>query len=227
MIEHIRKILDVFARNGLFDEGVELVGSWCFYLYQKHFDVKDFPLLTQDVDFLIPRPFKGREHEDFIQQFKDIGFRVGHTPNGSLYLWNAELKIEFIVPQKGTGLEDTIRIKALGINAVTLRYVDLLLSDAVVIEDGGVKIRIPRPANFALQKLIIAPERRKIDKRLKDWQQAIYVSEAIPPEELKILHAALPKGWKKKIRNSLADAQKALPLLESGINRLRITLQIQ
>lgn len=227
MIEHIRGILAVFARNGLFDEGVELIGSWCFYLYQKHFGVKDFPLLTQDVDFLIPRPFKGREHEDFIQQLKDIGFRAAHAPNGSLYLWNAELKIEFIVPQKGKGLEDTIKIKALGIDVVTLRYVELLLSDTIVVEDGGVEIRIPRPANFALQKLIIAPERKKIDKRLKDWQQAIYVSEAIQPEELRRLYDTLPKGWKKKITDSLVGAQKALPLLEKDINRLKVTLQIQ
>lgn len=83
MIEHIRGILAVFARNGLFDEGVELIGSWCFYLYQKH------------------------------------------------------------------------------------------------------------------------------------------------SEELRRLYDTLPKGWKKKITDSLAGAQKALPLLEKDISRLKVTLRIQ
>jgi len=41
--EIVSKILKVFADNGLFDEGVELIGSWCFRLYQKHLGVTNFP----------------------------------------------------------------------------------------------------------------------------------------------------------------------------------------
>lgn len=52
MIEIIRKILKIFADNNLFEEGVELIGSWCFQLYQRHLGAKDFPLRTQDIDFL-------------------------------------------------------------------------------------------------------------------------------------------------------------------------------
>lgn len=36
MIEPMAKILKIFHNNGLFNEGVELIGSWCFHLYQKH-----------------------------------------------------------------------------------------------------------------------------------------------------------------------------------------------
>ena len=62
MVEIVQKILKVFADNGLFDEGVELIGSWCFKLYQKHLGVEKFPLTTPDIDFLIPTPFYGKEH---------------------------------------------------------------------------------------------------------------------------------------------------------------------
>ena len=41
------KILKVFSNHNLFDEGVELIGSWCFYLYQKKLGVEFFPLRTQ------------------------------------------------------------------------------------------------------------------------------------------------------------------------------------
>jgi len=34
-----KKILIVFDQHGLFEEGVELIGSWCFYLYQKKLGV--------------------------------------------------------------------------------------------------------------------------------------------------------------------------------------------
>lgn len=76
MVERIERILKVFADNHLFDEGVELIGSWCFQLYQKHLGAKSFPLRTQDIDFLIPNPFYGREHTDFIQQLEDLGFNI-------------------------------------------------------------------------------------------------------------------------------------------------------
>ncbi len=46
MIELVAKILTIFHNNGLFDEGVELIGSWCFQLYQKHLGVK---LLMKEV----------------------------------------------------------------------------------------------------------------------------------------------------------------------------------
>lgn len=35
MLEIVRKILKVFEENNLWDEGIELIGSWCFTLYQK------------------------------------------------------------------------------------------------------------------------------------------------------------------------------------------------
>ena len=44
MVEIVREILKVFSDNNLFNEGVELIGSWCFKLYQKHLGVKSFPL---------------------------------------------------------------------------------------------------------------------------------------------------------------------------------------
>jgi len=96
VVRIIDEILKVFADNNLFDEGVELIGSWCFQLYQKHLGAMNFPLRTQDIDFLIPNPFSGKEHADFIRQLKELGFSHDFKSDGSVYLWNAELKIEFI-----------------------------------------------------------------------------------------------------------------------------------
>ena len=67
MLKTIRAILKVFDDNDLFEEGVELIGSWCYQLYQKHLGAPHFPLLTQDVDFLIPNPYRGRVHDAFIR----------------------------------------------------------------------------------------------------------------------------------------------------------------
>lgn len=225
VVSLIERILKVFADNGLFNEGIELIGSWCFHLYQKHLGVKSFPLRTQDIDFLIPNPFHGKEHADFIQQLENLGFNRDFKRDGSLYLWNAELKIEFITPEKGRGIDSSIKIKKLGINAIPLRFVAFLLDDPIIIIDNGIKIRVPNPANFCLHKLIIASRRRKADKSLKDLQQAISASMIVNRQDIQKLFHPLPKGWKQAILKTLAKARRELPLLSEEVDNLSVTLQ--
>lgn len=153
MVKLIGQILKVFADNQLFDEGVELIGSWCFQLYQKHLGAESFPLRTQDIDFLVPNPFHGKEHTDFIEQLEKLGFNRDFNRNGSMYLWNAELKIEFISPEKGRGQDGAIKIKKLGINAIPLRFVGLLLDNPISIVEDNINILVPNPANFVFTNL--------------------------------------------------------------------------
>lgn len=225
MIKLIESILKVFADNNLFDEGVELIGSWCFQLYQKHLGAKIFPLRTQDIDFLIPNPYHGKEHADFIEQLENLGFNHDFKRDGSLYLWNAELKIEFITPEKGRGVDTSIRVKKLGINAIPLRFVGFLLDKPITIVDSGIKIRLPNPTNFCLHKLIIASRRRKIEKNLKDLQQAICTSVVVNREEMQKLFRSLPKGWRQSILRILEKARQELPLLSQEIGNFHLTLQ--
>lgn len=225
MVERIERILKVFADNHLFDEGVELIGSWCFQLYQKHLGAKSFPLRTQDIDFLIPNPFYGREHTDFIQQLEDLGFNIDFKRDGSIYLWNSELKIEFITPEKGRGDDTSIKIKKLGINAIPLRFVALLLDNPIRITEGGIKILVPHPANFCLHKLVIASRRRKNDKSLKDLQQAICTSEILNKEELSKLFSSLPRKWKQAILRMIEKSKNEFPLFIEQIEKLEVTLR--
>lgn len=225
MIRHIERVLKVFANNNLFNEGVELIGSWCFQLYQKHLGAKSFPLKTQDIDFLIPNPFRGKEHTDLISQLEEVGFKLDFRRDGSFYLWDADLKIEFITPEKGRGVAGSIRIKKLGINAIPLRFVSLLLDNPITINDGGIKILLPNPANFCLHKLIIASRRREIDKSLKDLEQAICTSVIVDQRKIKILFDSLPRKWKQVILQMLERSKKELPLLIEQIGILAFTLQ--
>jgi hypothetical protein len=225
MLNLIKSILKVFADNNLFNEGVELIGSWCFQLYQKHLGARSFPLRTQDIDFLIPNPFHGKDHADFIEQLEDLGFNSDFKSDGSLYLWNADLKIEFITPEKGRGVDSSIKIKKLGINAIPLRFVSLLLDKPITVVENGVKILLPNPANFCLHKLIIASRRRKIDKSIKDLQQAICTSVIVNKQELLGLFNSLPKKWKEAVLRMLEKSKDELPLLIEEIDKLELTLQ--
>ena len=225
MIKTVERILKVFADNNLFNEGVELIGSWCFQLYQRHLGAKSFPLRTQDIDFLIPNPFHGKDHLDFIRQLEDLGFNYDFKRDGSIYLWNAELKIEFITPEKGKGSDNSIKIRQLGLNAIPLRFTALLLNNPITITEGGIKILIPNPRNFCLHKLIIASRRRKIDKALKDLQQAICTSVIVDAKEIQKLFESLPKRWKQTILSMLEKSKRELPLLNEEIDKLEFTLQ--
>lgn len=225
MVEIVEKVLRVFHDNNIFNEGIELIGSWCFQLYQRHLGAKSFPLRTQDIDFLIPHPYRGREHKGFINQLEQLGFTCDFDNDGSLYLWNSELKIEFIIPQKGRGIERTIKIKELGISAIPLRYVSILLDNPITVKEGDINILIPNPVNFCIHKLIIASRRKKIEKSLKDLQQAISTSVITDSQEMKKVFDSLPKKWKQAILLMLERAKEELPLLIDDIENLELTLQ--
>ncbi|MFH1379733.1 MAG: GSU2403 family nucleotidyltransferase fold protein [bacterium] len=225
MIDLIRKILKVFANNNLFEEGVELIGSWCFQLYKEHLGAKEFPLRTQDIDFLIPNPFRGNEHREFIEQIEALGFRCNFNKDGSVYFWNSEIKIEFISPEKGRGSDAAILVKKLGIKAIPLRFVNLLLENPITIVDNGLKIKVPNPVNFCLQKLIISTRRRKPEKIAKDIQQAICTSTIIDMKKLYTEYITLPVKWRKAIIKSLNGAKDTMPLYIKDIEKLFFTLQ--
>lgn len=225
MVDIISRILKVFADNRLFDEGVELIGSWCFLLYQKHLGAKSFPLRTQDIDFLIPNPFHGKEHADFINQLEELGFNREFKRNGTLYLWNADLKIEFITPEKGKGVDGAVKFKKLGISAIPLRFVGSLLNNPITIVENGARILVPNPANFCLHKLIIASRRRGVDKSIKDLQQAIYTSAIVDKREMRKIFDSLPKKRKQAILKMMEMSRQEFPLLIKEIEEIAFTLQ--
>lgn len=156
---------------------------------------------------------------------EELGFSCDFKSDGSLYLWNAELKIEFITPEKSKGSDTSIKIRELGINAVPLRFVMLLLDNPITVVEEGVKVLSPNPTNFCLHKLIIASRRRKIDKSLKDLQQAICTSAIVDCGELQKLFISLPKKWKQSIFKVIEKSRKELPLLLDKIDKLELTLQ--
>ncbi|MBI3321823.1 MAG: hypothetical protein HYZ91_06115 [Candidatus Omnitrophica bacterium] len=225
MITLVRRILEVFERHKLWDEGVELIGSWCFYLYQRHLGVKPYPLKTQDIDFLLPYPYRGHAQVDLIHELEALGFRHDFRPDGSIYLWNAELRIEFMIPERGRGMDKAPAIKSLGVRAMPLRFVDLLLRHPISIDEGGVQVLLPDPAAFCLHKLLIAARRKRPESRLKDFEQALHVIPIIRPATLRRIYAELPKTWQRGVLQSLERAAHSVPLLKDDATRLADTLQ--
>jgi len=96
MDELFLRLLRLFDELGLWKDGVELVGSWSFLLYQRHLGVRPLPLRTQDIDFLLPWPYPQRPHLDLAGPLAELGFRSARNPDGSNYFIHPELKLEFL-----------------------------------------------------------------------------------------------------------------------------------
>ncbi|OIN97662.1 hypothetical protein AUJ66_02460 [Candidatus Desantisbacteria bacterium CG1_02_38_46] len=225
MLEPVKKVLKIIDDNNLWKEGIILIGSWCFFLYQKYFGVRKYPFKTQDIDLLIKTPYRGKKKVSLVDIFEPLGFHHSFKADGSIYLWNPELKIEFLVPERGRGTDKAISIRELSIRAIPLRFLDIILDEPITVEDEGVAISIPNPAAFCLHKLLISQRRMKKDKKIKDMEQALYVSEVLKLEEIDKLYSTFPKKWKIRIKKSLEDAKLLFPLLNDLIDKLSFILQ--
>lgn len=227
MIEIVKKILKVFEENHLWERGVELIGSWCFILYQKHFGVKSFPLRTVDIDFLIPLPYKAKEKINLIGLLEPLGFKTGFNSDGSIYLWSADLRIDFLTAERGKGTDKAREIKNLSLKALPLRFVDILFKNPVMVKEEGIKISIPNPAAFAVHKILISVRRKKPEKKHKDLEQALHVLEAIDLGEVKHIYHTLPKTWRRSILGSLQNSVRTFPLRKEFIQKTFSTLQTE
>ncbi|MBU3929720.1 nucleotidyltransferase domain-containing protein [bacterium] len=217
--------MKVFDEEGLWDEGLELIGSWCFLLYQKHLKVRNYPLRTLDIDFLIPFPYKGKKKIDLIAKLEKLGFILNFNPDGSFWLWNAELKVDFLSPKIGRETKKSQNIKQLSVRTTPLRFMNILLENKIIIKEDNIRIAIPAPLNFCLHKLLIAQRRKDKSKKLKDMEQAIYILEIVDEKQFKTTYNSFPKKWQKYILQSLKEAKIQIPLQEKNINKILDTLQ--
>lgn len=212
MDARLRELLELFEELGLWKDGVQLIGSWSFLLYQRHLGVRPFPLRTQDVDFLLPWPYPERDFVDLADRLAKLGFRSARNSDGSNFFAHPELKLEFLVPERGRGGLEPRVVKALGMRPVSLRFMDMLREDSIWITEGKARVRVPSPLSFCLHKLVIAQRRAGLDKREKDVQQAVYVLEILATVDFKAGLAALPRNWRKLADESVRQAWDLLPL---------------
>jgi len=225
LTDPVLAILGAMTRNRLCEAGFEIIGSWCFLLYQKHLPLERYPLRTEDLDILVPRPFKGRPF-DLSGLLQRLGFSQHFNPDGSMYFTGGGIKVEFVTKERRDGTRPPRHIKEIALTPQELRNLDILLADPIVLKLGqGIRARVPSPSAFLLHKLFLAthPERR--DKKEKDIKQAVFIGQYAlteKPETLRLLAlwGGLPKKWKALIRQSLVKAREIMPLEDAVIRRL-------
>ncbi len=208
--EPLRKLLTEMQGLDFFEAGIQLVGSYCFKVYQRHFGVEWFPLRTLDVDFAIPMPYKGPS-TDLGAVLKELGFRQEFKGDGTIFFEGNGLIVEFLQQRKGSGSEKTVVVRELSTVPIPLPYLNLLIDNKVEVSlrDIG-RITLPSMPAFMLHKLLIAslPGRKK--KKEKDLRQVCAVAKRIITEEnlmeeVRRLWKNMPKSWQNKINASALD----------------------
>jgi len=196
-------------------EDLVLVGGWCVYFYREYYFKKSFisPFRTPDLDFLVPHPDRLHVQADIPGLLEDLGFvRDFRGEQGYLQLSHPDLRIEFLVHEKGRGTAGPVALKAWKMNAQPLRFMDVLLSRMVELKVENVKIRVPHPACFSFQKLIISSRRtgRSAHKAENDRKSAIEVLKELLRQKdegriIKDVFAKLGLKQQRQILKMLSD----------------------
>jgi len=205
------EILRRFNKTGILKDFI-LIGSWSAYFYNEYFAGTPYldrvALKTRDIDFLIDNPAKIRHEVNVPELLSDLGFVVVHKGSrGYIKLEHPDLLLEFLVLEKGRGIDKPFPLPKLGINAVALRFLNFLSSNTIKVKVEDFYVTMPHPANFALHKLIIFQQRIKEDKAVKDRNIAIEVLKSlIDKGETSIIRqvfTSIPKKWQARVIKGL------------------------
>ncbi len=218
-------ILRKLTEEKAWEAGLEIIGSWCFLLYQRHLPMERYPLKTDDLDILIPRPFKGKAF-DLSVYLQRLGFSQQFNADGSMYFAGNRMKVEFLSKEGRPGTHGPRFIEAMAITPQELRYLEILFAEPLVLKVApGVRAKVPAPAAFLLHKLAIATRPERLSKKDKDIRQAVYVgkyalAEPNETDRLMRLWAGMPRRWKTRIKRALDAALDIVPLERGVIVRL-------
>ena len=208
------EVLRRLEKSGVLKD-VILIGSWCVHFYKEYFKNERYSgaIKTRDVDLLFPALSTNRIRIDVPNLLRDLGFIVGFKGlEGYIQLEHPDLIIEFLVPEKGRGSNKPWPLPQFGVNAQALRFLDLLTQDTVKLKIDGIEVRLPHPANFALQKLIISQRRAIEEKRKKDKDSAIKILRALISKDeattVRRVFDSLDPKWQKKVMTGLEEAKE-------------------
>jgi hypothetical protein len=173
-IELFVSVLRALEEAGALGELV-LIGSWCLLFYKEHFDKS--PLIpavrTSDVDLLVPWPKRVRRNANVPAVLAGLGFmETTDFLTGYSKFARGDLVVEFLMPLRGDGREQVVKVKQLGITTQGLRHLNYREDEIVAMSYGGFTVRVPRPELYTMFKYIVHAERKNPVKQVKDLATA-------------------------------------------------------
>jgi hypothetical protein len=229
------KVLLALAKAGLFRLRAVLVGTHAFRCYPAVLgvDIPESRAVTEDIDVAVFRSISVALEDQLDPSLGEalrlIGsFQPRPTMHRQATAWrdrDSGVVVELLTPNEGPDTDAPVELPNLGAWATPLRFLDYLIQRpmvAVVLYRSGVLVNVPRPAPYAVHKLIVAA-RRVVGadaKARKDIEQAaalIGILAADQPDEIGAAFVeARGRGpaWRKAIEAGMrrlpADSREAL-----------------
>ncbi len=128
--------------------------------------------------------------------FHDVPELDSRLPSSSFKVRGRELRIDFLTPALSRARTRPVEIRALGVHATPLPFLEFLLDgadNAVLLALSGVLVRVPDPSRFALHKLWLAAQRpaAQANRATKDRVQAARILEVLLEDRASEVRTAL------------------------------------
>jgi hypothetical protein len=227
---NLTSVIDVLDDAGIMRQTV-LIGTSAYQCYgpMLGYVLPLASITTQDADVATASLAISAEKEGetlaTILLRADSSFRpvpqLDSRKPSSRFISSSGFMVDFLTPQLRRSDKNPMPLTKLDAGATPLQQLDWLINEpinAVMLFGGGLPLRIPEPAKFAIHKLIIA-QKRGIDlaKRTKDLLQAKYLITALRETHPWSLHDAYQEarsfgeqGWRKPISRSLREINLTL-----------------
>ena len=193
------KFVKLLNDNDVLKEMI-LIGSWAEFLYEeseilpKEYEAN---IQTLDVDFLLKNLKRPMPPKDLMSLAKEDGYITeSDILTGVSKIYGENLEIEFLLAKKGAGNELALKTN-LGVTAQTLRHLDVLLKNTMIISYMGYNIAVPLPEAYALHKIIINNQRGK--KARKDALAIQNIFPYLNKETFNTIYSQLSKREKNSV----------------------------
>jgi hypothetical protein len=227
------RLFELLERVGVFLVGGAVVGSHAFGIYANMLGVSwsSESTRTADVDvaadpnLLIgvtdaPVDLRAALLDSGMGFFEVPALNRKH-PSTSYAIRGRQLRVDLLTPMCGKTTSVPVVIRALGVPAEPVRFLDYLLEatePAVVVARAGVLVNVPTPARYALHKLVTLQRRPAAfqTKALKDFAQARQLLEVLSgdrPGDVALAWAAAHRQ-QAKFRMQLEKSLQRLPPAE-------------
>ena len=160
---------------------------------------------TSDVDFLVSPDQKFKTRLDIGEIFSNIGLEEKFSINqGYIKYVHPDLEVEFLVPMLGRQIDTPFKLNALKTNAQRLRFLDILIKYSKFVDYSNLKVRVPEPAAYVINKFIVSGCRDNQLKAAKDLKSAkelgeYILSDKVQRELLQSIYSEYSTNTKKKI----------------------------
>lgn len=219
-------VLAAMSGAGLFDAGAVVVGT-AAYLLSAPLAGALLPaptMMTGDLDIAMATLDLGTPNEaaliDVLRladpTFEGILQLDGREPSSRFRARDGYL-VEVLTQARTRYDRNPVRLPKLQAGAIPLQHMGWLVDDpdeVVALWGSGVRVSVPRPARYAIHRLIVAQKRliASREKRGKDLAQAAALIEALKVQDPFALEDALEdargrgqKGWAEPIDRSLRE----------------------